>query len=871
MNKNITRVLSLVMALIMMLAVCATLASCGNKKTDDPANNQPGTQNGGTTNPDGTPVKLNYTYKSGTTALGTAWNPHNWETNADQSMLNYISSPFVDMSILSTENGGTYQWVYEMATGVKDVTKDHQDDLTKYGAKLNGADPATIESGYVYEIALNPNAAWENGVKITADDYIYSMEMLLHPKFRNFRANLYYSGESAVAGGAKFYESGAPIYAPIVPAYGEGETPDYSFDVTTNEIFLDLNTTGMTLAGYSFAEIKNDYGFIRDVKNDAGEIVVPGATYFTELAKETNPYGVIKITNANKDKVLVIMDQYLSAFKMSIYNEDGSVNEELFKEFVFYLSGYGEKVDYSAVGCYKVDDYTIRYVCEQYLDLNYFLTSLTSTWLVYKPLYEAGIDKTGELWTTDYCTSLETTISYGTYKMESLQDAKQVVFVQNENWYGFEKNADGTPKLDEEGNLISYTNFLVDGEKVRQYTTTKIQIDVMTEDAMKNAFLKGELSEWAPSADELSQYAMSDKLIQVDETYTMSFFFNTGLETLQELDATEKNINSVVLNNYNFRKAMSLAINRAEFVTATAGYKPAFSLMNSLYHYDIYNDPTSSYRNTEEAMKAIVNLYGVKYGEGETYKTLKEAHDSITGYNLTEAKALMKTACEELVAAGLYTAGQPVKIQIGWAKGALTSDDNKQVALLNKYINDAVKESGFGEVTFEAIGNIQDRYGDVPKGVYAIGYGAWGGAALYPFRNMQCYCDTEQYAGQINETGCWDPATTNLTINIGGEDVTMTWQDWSRACSTGEYAQADFATKLKITSTMEEEFLKFYYRIPLCGTTIASLLTFQMEYYTTEYNIMYGFGGLRLMSYNYDDAAWAEEVAALGGELNYAG
>lgn len=866
MNKTITRVLSLVMALIMMLAVCATLASCADKKTDDPANNNQGSNGGneGQTpvNPDG--VKLDYTYKSGTTALGTAWNPHNWETNADNSMLSYISSPFVDMSIKTTGNGGVYQWVYEMATEVKDVTAANQADLTKYDVKLNGADPATITEGYVYEIKLNPNASWENGVKITADDYIYSMEMLLHPKFRNYRANLYYSGESAVAGGAKFYESGAPIYAPIVPAYGSGETPDYSFDmeaaIAEGTLYINVTTTAMTLYNVSLVDLNKNYLGSKEV-GDA----------FTKLAEDANPYGYTKITPDNKDLAFNAVKTLAAIFGVS--DPTSADAEGILKEALFvFTNTYGDEANYAdTVGCYKVDDYTIRYVCEQYLDLNYFLTSLTSTWLVYKPLYEAGIDKTGELWTTNYCTSLETTISYGTYKMESLQDAKQVVFVQNENWYGFEKNADGTAKKDEEGNLISYTNFLVDGEKVRQYTTTKIQIDVMTEDAMKNAFLKGELSEWSPSADELSQYTMSEKLIQVDETYTMSFFFNNNLETLKNLDATEKNINSVVLNNYNFRKAMSLAINRAEFVTATAGYKPAFSLMNSLYHYDIYNDPTSSYRNTDEAMQAIVNLYGVEYGEGKTYATLKDAHDSITGYNLTEAKALMATACQELVAAGLYTAGQPVKIQIGWAKGALTSDDNKQVALLNKYINEAAAAAGFGEITFEAIGNIQDRYKAVPAGEYAIGYGAWGGAAFYPFRNMQVYCDTEEYAGQINETGCWNPATTDLTININGEDVTMTWQDWSRACSTGEYATADFATKLKITSTMEEEFLKFYYRIPLCGTAIASLLTYQMEYYTTEYNIMYGFGGLRLMSYNYDDATWAQVVAEEGGTLDYAG
>ena len=32
---------------------------------------------------------------------------------------------------------------------------------------------------------------------------------------------------------------------------------------------------------------------------------------------------------------------------------------------------------------------------------------------------------------------------------------------------------------------------------------------------------------------------------------------------------------------------------------------------------------------------------------------------------------------------------------------------------------------------------------------------------------------------------------------------------------------------------------------------------------------MYGFGGLRLMSYAYDDAAWTEFIASQNGTLNY--
>ncbi|MBQ8150816.1 MAG: hypothetical protein IJ041_09900, partial [Clostridia bacterium] len=81
------------------------------------------------------PAVDTYTYRSATTALGNNWNPHTWETNADDSILSYLSDPFVTMSILDSENG-VYQWVYKMATSVTDVTKDHLDDLTKYNVTL---------------------------------------------------------------------------------------------------------------------------------------------------------------------------------------------------------------------------------------------------------------------------------------------------------------------------------------------------------------------------------------------------------------------------------------------------------------------------------------------------------------------------------------------------------------------------------------------------------------------------------------------------------------------------------------------------------------------------------------------------------------
>ena len=770
-------------------------------------------------------VTGDFTYNTYATSLGNNWNPHTWETNADDAILGYLSMPFVTMQAENTEDG-IYQWVYEMATEITDVTKDHQDDLTKYAVKLpDGTDASAVTEGYVFEIKLNPNAKWQDGTPINADSYVESMKALLDPAMKNYRANLYYTGESAVAGGNGYFYSdlaGQEYYADAA----EEEADEYYTNMNEACVFFGDAAATYYNAGYA------DY--FKDAE---------GNDLFAKYADQ----GYVLVTDEVKADLLTMSQTF------------GDDNPEAWREWSFVKKVY-ESVDWDHVGLYKVDDYTIRYVMENKIDYYYALTSFTSTWLVYMPYYEGNKDTSGELVTTKYGTAVENTMSYGPYKLDSLQDGKQIVFTQNENWYGWEK--------DKDGRLYSITPYLVDGEHVQRFQTTKIVIDVMTDDAAKQAFLKGELIEWAPSAEELPTYAASEQLYKADESYTMSFFFNTGLEALQEMDKSKGNINSVVLSNVNFRKAFSLGIDRAEWVTATAGFTPTFGLMNTTYYYDFYNDPQSAYRSSEPAMQAICDLYGVQYGEGTPYATLKDAYKSINGYNLTMAKELMAQACKELVEAGLYTEGQEIKIRIGYKKGALDSTDQKQVELMNKYINAAAEGSGFGKITLEAVGNITDRYGDTAKGEYAIGYGAWGGAQLYPFRNFRVYCDPSYV--DIHEAGCWDPSTETLTLKVKGEDVTMTWQDWSASMlGAGRFADEDNQVKLEITAQMEKLYLEKYYRIPLATSTTCSLLAFKANYYTPDYNLAYGWGGLELMKYNYNDAEWAEFVKSQNGQLNY--
>ena len=794
-----------------------------------------------------------YTYNAYSSALANNWNPHTWETNADSGMFVYLTSPLVDYTILDSEEG-LYQYTYDMAISVTDVTKDNQADLEKYAINLPaGETVADQEYGYVYELKLRPEACWADGTKITADDYVYSLQQLLAPEMHNYRANNYISGEYAWAGAAAYYYAGSTAY---IDTYGAFALED----LTKGEDGQYVNADGQLIfIGLDFPLDWTGGDTLKDYVDYYGDALFD-ITNWDALVAEMDENGLIPLTDENLD-----------LFKpVTCGNPGWGETEEDLPNYLVYAQTYGE-ASFDSVGFYKVDDYTVRIVLENRTGYNYFIYSIAGAggnWIVYKDLYEAGKDTSGELVTTDYGTTPETTMSYGPYQFESMQADKQMIFVQNPNWYGWEQGEDGT--------LVSYTEFEVDGEVQQQWRTTRVVIDVMDDTAAKQAFLKGELTEWVPTAEDLLTYAASDQLYKAPETYTMRFFFNCNLDALKAMDESKGNTNSVVLSSTTFRKAMSLAIDRGEFVKATEGYIPNYGILNDLYYYNIFEDPASSYRSSDEAMQAICDMYGVEYGEGKPYATLKDAYESINGYNLTEAKALFTEACKELVEAGLYKEGDDIYVRIGYKKGAIDSAEQNQVTLLNQMMNAALEGTGFGKFTFEAVGNIENRYADTAKGEFAMGWGAWGGNAFGPFSIFRVYFDVDYMGGieNIHEGGSWDPSKTSLTLNVDGEDITMTWQEWSNSLiGTGRFADEsadpDFKTRLGILAQLEGQFLNLYYCIPMCATSVPELLSFKNTYFTEDYNIMYGFGGLQLLKYNYDDAEWLDFVKSQGGELHY--
>lgn len=825
-----------VLAMILVLVLCAGVLAACNKKEKDP---------------------MKYTLRDTLGAGPTNFNPHTWETNVDNYLAPYTEMGFVDTTIAA--DGVNFEWVYEMATSVKDVTAEYLADPAKVSKWGINAEKQSV--GKVYRIALNPAAKWANGVAINADTYVDSMKALLDPKMRNYRANTYYSGSAAVKNAQKYFESESPIYDVVVPAYGEGETPDYSFDVTAKPVYINLDATNMTISGYSFKALKDDYGVIKDSET------------YAALKEQANAYGYIQVTEGNKEQVLTLMDQYLSAFGASIYTdkEAGTVNEGLFKEFLFYNTGrFSDSYDWSNVGLLKVDDYTIDYVVEDTEEEFYFLTSLTSNWIVYLPLYNQLKSKVGELDTTKYGTSVDTYMSYGPYKLVSYEKDKQLKLTRNENWYGW-----------------------TDGKHEGQFQTTDIVADIISDDSvLEGLFKSGKIDSLSLNSSQLATYRNSANLLKTDQTYTYRFVFASDLNSLKALEKTYDNgKNLQVLSYTDFRKALSLSINRTELTAqATGGYKPAYSLYNNIYYYNVAEDSESIYRRTDEAKQAIVDLYGIEYGADKTYKTLDDAYKAVTGYDVEAAKDLFKSVYKQAIADGRYTDGQEILIHCD-ATGAqtLSEDDQAQARLLNQFVAAATAGTGFeGKISFVFRTNTDNRYKDVAAGKVEMIRGAWGGAAFYPFSAIRCYVGVEYQGGisSIHESCGWDPTTVklSLTYDFNNDGANETWEydleQWAVLINGGGTlkrtgasvvypAVTDAKAKLYIMSQLEKTVLSAYQCIPFASETVCSLFSHKISYATLNYNVMYGYGGIRLMTYNYTDMEWDNYVKSQNNALNY--
>ena len=846
------------LALLLVLAmVVAAFAGCSKKPADSTT---PSTDSTKSTEPSTTTpaVDATYTYKDSVSTLCANWNPHTYQVQDDAYLTEFIRTGlygffYNDAShpIEGTEDYAGYVIVPEMAeSDPVDVTEQVKAEHPEFNI------PESATAGYAYTIDLNKNACWEDGTPITADDYIESMKRLLDPTLLNYRATDYYSGALCIAGAEAYAKGGTTTYEYNTYGIDEltlGDDGQY-VDPDGKKVFIAVNVTCKQLDGDLLGEYIEEYG----------------DQYFDTSKWET-------IANATtEDGVAPLTDETLDALTTTITGNPawGEEDGTTLPDYLVYANEWAV-TDYSTVGCYKTGDYQITLVLGKALAGFNLFYNLSSNWLVKTDLYDSCITETNGVKTSNYNTSVETTVSYGPYKLTSFQSGKALSLEKNDKWYGY---TDGKH---------TYVD-PADGQTYDMYQTTNITCEEVAEaSTRKMMFLKGELATYGLQADDFATYRQSEYNHVVPAETIFFLILNGNMSAIEEREAAsdfDQNTTDLqTMTLQSFRKAMAVTFDKELFAaTISPARSGGYGIIGSTYVYD--PETGATYRSTEQAKKVLCDFYSV---DTSKFASLDDAVASITGYDPEEAKELFTETYKEAIEAGYITDsnGDGISDQTVTIVYSLSSDSDfytKTLDYLNEKLAEVTAGTPFeGKIMFTkspAYGN--DWSTMLKNGMSDAGLAGWTGSKFDPFGLSDLYVNpTYQY-----DAGWFDATTVDLTLTVpvDGKDteLTMNMREWSDALNGATVTVdgtdycfgegiADVETRLTILAGIEGKVLETYDYLPMLQDAGQQLLSQQMFYVTDEYNAMLGYGGLAYTKYNYTDAEWTAYVAEQGGELKY--
>ncbi len=805
------------------------------------------------------PTGDGYTWKDAVTNISSNWNPHTYQTEDDAYPLSYITAGlyafFYNDEVINKSASGLdpfkgYVLQPEMAAEMPvDITVAVKSARPEFGI------PADAKKGYAYKIQLNRNATWENGRRINADTYVYSMAQLLDPALNNYKAPEYFwiaNAEEYLRQGNVKYVTSTVADNYTIADLQKGEDGIYVNPTTGNKMYIAIDINIDYFSGKnSLAQYVNAYG--KEYFS---------MTYWKALNEAKNSDGVVALTDETYAMILDVITGNPS------WGEDESYLHYYFVEGIDFDSNYA----FSNVGLYKASEYEIVIVLGEPLDYFDLIRKLTENWIVYKPYYEAcKVEKDGRLSST-YGTSVNTTMSYGPYKLTAYQKGDYLGFAKNEGWYGY---TDGEHiYVDPE-----------DGKTYDMYQTTSIICRPANELEIRNMFFRGETMNYVLAYDDLAEYRDSDNAYFTPSGTVFFLLLNgwlesiKGRESFEDFDSANYDIETWTLES--FRKALSLTYHRDEFAAEVSpSYIGTYGLIGSAYVYDL--ETGAKYRDTDEAKKVLCEYYGVDISD---FESLDAAVDSITGCAPEKAKALFAEAFRDAIEAGYITdsdgdgiSDQTVKFEFAHYAGS--GIYQKTFNHLNEKLTEMTVGTPFeGKVEIcetTRLGCIV--YDMIKPRLDDVAVAGWGGDLLDPYLLTENYTDPKkQY-----DANWFDSSAVSLTLNIDGEEITMSLRQWSQALNgttvefgggceiyTYNFGDADAEVRLQILAAIEGAILKAYNYVPIIADGEFALLSDQINYVSEEYDPIMGRGGIAYTRYNYNDDQWAAFVEAHGGQIEY--
>lgn len=818
-QRRIIAVLAMILVLVLSVGV---LAACDKNKGDKPYDI---TKRAST----GWEDERQYTLREYTSQMPGQWCTILSSDAVNNEMESYFISPFYDFNYKFDTDGnivpGEFTLEYSAATKLEDVT-------TRYAGQYGLA--ADAKSGQAFAMTLRNDLKWDDGTPIKAADFVYTMSQQLSPNYLFDTASNYYSGNYVIHNAERYVKQGQKGFFPADSIFS---TYDESVD---SKIYFTLKGNESRVAN-TFTSQGAD-----PVVNVAAAAKVSADTL---KAMQGKTFAEIKADATFK-----------AAWDACYAWWNPATPEETFH---FFQTEYEyPEMDFSKVGYFVGDnEYELVMVIDGTLhpldddgNLTYEAGYYFSSWpLVKKDLWEACENKSTTPYKNSYCTSLENSASWGPYKLTNYQTDKTYTVSRNTAWFGY--------------GLEQYA---------KQYQTDTIVTNKIPEwDTAWYAFQNGDLDSIGMDVKIAGDYRTSRQAYFTPDTAT----FDLNLQS-RATSRTDKR-NNLLLNYDDFRKAISLAINRDDYCAKNSpSSQAALGLLNSMYYYDVENGKV--YRESDQAKEAILNAYGAeKVDDGwkvgtVVYNDIDEAVDAMTGYNVALARELMTKAYNQAKADGKYTDGENIILTFGISQQTANSDRIKN--WFQAAFDDATKGTALeGKIKIEYFIFSDKTWSEqFEAGEYDLCFSAWGNA---PFNPAYLLCETQISDANRYAQG-WNPKSVRLTVNAtpdkDHEDGKYTYNldEWRKILQGKDEKLPNFkefpmADQLTALTAVETEILKAYYSIPVYSRYSASLMGYKTDYVSYEYNTFMGYGGIRYMSYNFDDAEWAAFVADKGGTLNY--
>lgn len=824
--------LLMLIAMVLVVVLCASvLTACKKDKGNGGGNvTKPGT---------GWEDPKMYTMREYTAQMPSQWCTILTSDNVNNAMESYFTSSFYEFNYKFDANGkivpGAYTVEYSASTKLEDVTK-------KYAGQYGLA--ADAEKGQAFAMTLRNDLKWDDGTPIKAADFVYTMSQQLSPKYLFATASNYYSGNYVIHNAQNYVKQGQKGWfdnGNMNLAYSDlALGADGKYTLKGNECTIALKKPLVWLQG-----------------NTLDSYVTNAPQYFDTAAYAS----LLALADANGDVAVTAESLALLTTVITAKAAWGETKENTVG--YMYVNYEYPAMDFSEVGYFVGDnEYELVMVIDGTLNpldaegnLTYEAGYYFSNWpLVKKDLWERCEDQSKTPYANSYCTTQEKSASWGPYKLTNYQDQKTYTVSRNDKWFGY-----GLPQY-----ANQYQTDAIVTEKIEEWDTAWL------------AFQKGNLDGIGMNVKIAADYRTSKRAYFTPETWTFDLNIQSNANS-----RTDKR-NNLLLNYADFRKAISLSLDRDDYCAKNnPSSQAALGLLNSMYYYDVENGKV--YRESIQAKEAILNAYGAtknadgswKVGE-TTYTDIEDALDATTGYNLTLARQLVENAIAQAKTDGKYSDGEEIILTYGIETQSADTDRVKnwfQAAFDNMTKGTSIE----GKVKIEYFMFSSATWSEqFSAGEYDLCFGAWGNAAFNP---AYLLCETQISAENRYATN-WDPKTVSVTVKATPDDkhkdglYTYNLEQWRLILQGKDGCPVNFKNfpmedQLAALGAVETAILKVYYSIPVFSRYSASLMGYKVDYVSYEYNTFMGYGGIRYMTFNYDDTAWAEFVASNNNILNY--